>query len=88
MCEWIFLSGTEPGAGEGGKGERKRGVQSGGREDGRRRRKTREGGGGGVGSVIREAQVLLLMHPGAELGRAGLSETLPSCEAGDVWARA
>lgn len=34
------------------------------------------------------AQVLLLMDPGAELDWAGLSDTLPSCEAGDVCARA
>lgn len=47
--------------------------------------KTREGGGDGQSN---QAQVLLLMHPGAELGRAVLSETLPSCEAGDVCARA
>lgn len=35
-----------------------------------------------------DAQVLLLMDPGAELGWAVLSDTLPSCEAGDVCARA
>lgn len=35
-----------------------------------------------------DAQVLLLMDPGAELGWAELSDTLPSCEAGDVCARA
>lgn len=34
------------------------------------------------------AQVLLLMDPGAELGWAVLSDTPPSCEAGDVCARA
>lgn len=34
------------------------------------------------------AQVLLLRDPGAELGWAVLSDTLPSCEAGDVCARA
>lgn len=35
-----------------------------------------------------DAQVLLLMDPGAELGWTVLSDTLPSCEAGDVCARA
>lgn len=35
-----------------------------------------------------DAQVLLLMDPGAELGWAVLSDPLPSCEAGDVCARA
>lgn len=36
----------------------------------------------------RDLQVLLLIDPGAELGWAVLSETLPSWEAGDVCARA
>lgn len=36
----------------------------------------------------RNPQVLLLIDPGAELGWAVLSETLPSWEAGDVCARA
>lgn len=35
-----------------------------------------------------DLQVLLLIDPGAELGWAVLSETLPSWEAGDVCARA
>ena len=76
LCEWIFLSGTEPG-GEGERKRKKRGFRVEAEERKDEGGKTRERVGWG-GRVIREAQVLLLIDPGAELGRAGLSETLPS----------
>lgn len=64
-------------------------------EEGREERRRAEERKGKWGRTKKErmtegwdAQVLLLMDPGAELGWAELSDTLPSCEAGDVCARA
>lgn len=70
-CVCVYISRLQFGANNGGRRGRGVGKRGGGQQTDR-----------GVG-----VQVLLLRVPGAELGWAGLSDTLPSCEAGDVCAR-
>lgn len=60
-------------------------LEPGGRPRGGRAEETKENRGN---EKMMDAQVLLLIDPGAVLGWAVLSDTLPSCEAGDVCARA
>lgn len=70
----FYFKGLEPGSFRG------RGAEGREKENGEDETESCDGG--------MDAQVLLLMDPGAELGWAVLSDTLPSCEAGDVCARA